>query len=158
MKDISSALIRSYGFLGFMLFGLGSMQFGDKIFGFDAYIWDFPFSALGGKGMTLIVLSLFLALTGLFTGWGIGAAIKIQHKNAEDIRINPLLLYGANGSFMWMFSIIILSLVIGKEGATGTLVLPDGTQLFLLVIGLGILGSLLISLMMFLSQYFRSNS
>lgn len=152
MKDISPALMRAYGFLGFMTFGLGSIYFGNKIFGFGLDIWNLPFSGWGGKGMIMIVLSMVLALIGMFIGWGIGASIKI-HDRVEGI--NPILLYGANGSFMWMFSFTVLSLVILKEGANEIMLLLGSIRLFLFMMGIGILGSLLVSLMIFLAQYFR---
>lgn len=153
MNDINAALSRLYGFLGFIAFGLSSIFLGNMIFGLGINFWEFPSS--GSRIMLLIPLFLIFAFTGLFIGWGIGASIKIKN-HVEDVHINPILLYGANGSFMWMFSFGVLSFVIAKEGAREIMLSPGSFLFFIFLIGICLLGSLLISLMLFIVQYFRN--
>lgn len=150
MKDVSPALIRFLGFLGFMTFGLGAIEFGNKVLriGLDLsnplYLFRW-----GVKEIMLFVVSLFFAFIGMFIGLGIGFNIKIRNPKVESI-INTLWHYGANGSTIWtLFSLGILSLAIGKEGVKEFLLTFGYTSFLSVMVGIGLAGSWLISLTVF---------
>jgi hypothetical protein len=146
MKDVSPALIRFLGFLGFMTFGLVAIEFGNKVFNIGLNLSN-PLYLFrwGVKEIMLFGASLVFAFIGMFIGWGIGLNIKIRNPKVESI-INTLWHYGANGSIIWtLFSIGILSLAIGKEGVKEFLFTFGYTSFLLVMIGIGLTGSWLIS-------------
>lgn len=158
MKDVSPALIRFFGFLGFMTFGLGAMEFGNKVFhiGMDLcnplflFRWEV-------KEIMLLGASLVFAFIGMFIGWGIGVNIKVRNPKVENI-INILWHYGANGSVIWiLYSLSILSLAVGKEGAKEILLTFGCSKLFWGMVGIGLIGSWLISLTVSLIGRMYSN-
>jgi len=149
-RDVCPALFRFFGFLGFMVFGLGTMSLGIKIFHLDIDLWNFSLSTLGKKGIILTVVSFLLAFIGMIIGWGIGVGIRIRNKRVADI-INTLWHYGANGSIIWvtLFS-MAFTLILGKEGAKEFLLLFGPLRFFLILISISVIASWLIGIAVFL--------
>ena len=112
---ISPALIRMWGWLGFMFFGLFSFHLGNKIFGLNLNFWTSSWSQFGGKEIGLVVVSFIFAIVGMVIGWGIGTSIEVKNEKTDFI-ISSLWHYLASGTIVWIFLwTMYLSKTIGKE-------------------------------------------
>lgn len=138
LKRGSVALVRIFSSLGGIIFGFGSMYFGNKIFGLE--------------GMNLFGASLFVGFIGIAIGAAIGSEIEIANQNVVE-NLNGLWHYGCIGTVIWIsLFMIILLLAFGIEGVYGYTRDFGPYRFMLFLFGIGLLGSLLICLMIILTS------
>jgi len=114
-EEVSPALARFFGSLGFFVVGMGSLLLGNHVFGLGLDIFD-PFSGMGMKGILLVGGSLFLGTIGLFFGMATGASIRVRSAPTQTL-ISYLWHYGANGSVLWaLLSIAAMFITLGAAG------------------------------------------
>ena len=138
LKHLSIALVRIFGCSGGIILFLGSVYFGDKNFGL--------------KGMELFVVSLFSAITGFAIGAIIGSHIEIRNQNALNI-LNTFGIFCMNGLFIWtLISSTIFHWAIGIKEIENWVYDFGPFRFYLFLFGIGLFGSLLVSLMSMLGR------
>jgi hypothetical protein len=113
----SPALSRFFGWIGFMLFSLGTFFLTSKIFGLDfMVVFDGRWN-LGVKGTIIMIVSIIVGLFGLFVGVAIGATVKVESDKVNFI-ISCLWSYLANGNIIWLFCwSVCLAILVGRSNA-----------------------------------------
>jgi len=143
-RAVCPALMRTCGSIGFILFGLGSLYLGNKIFNLNLSLWTLVWSDLGPKGIGIVIVSLLLAIIGMGIGLGIGASIEVRSETT-NFAISSLWHYVANGSLIWIaIWIMYLMKAVGKENAK-EFAESVGTLPWLCLFGIPIVGCLLIA-------------
>ena len=153
-QGLSMPLVRFFGSLAFMIFGLGSfLILGTKYLGFSYNELMNPFHGLGGKGVGLLIMSLTIGVVGaIAVGWPIGAMIKMYNERTKQI-VSLLWHYGANGSAGWAFiSFSALFLTVGQAGME-EMYLSIGTMgLSIVLLGIGMLGGWFVGFLIMLTK------
>lgn len=112
-NDVSPALCRMLGFLGFM-FSLGFFILINKVFNLE--ISMLGFASLGAKGWALLIVSGIVGLVFMAVGWGIGINIQIKSEYVNSF-IGSIWHFLAHGTLCWVVLWgIFLSLKYGQEG------------------------------------------
>src|SRR4051812_30709329 len=75
-RDVSPALMRVGGMIGFCLGGYGTVYGGGRLLGIDPAAWSS--GHLPGKAVILLAASFVVALIGMVVGSGVGAAVSVR--------------------------------------------------------------------------------
>jgi hypothetical protein len=157
MKHVSPALGRALGMTFFLLFGLGSLHLGNKIFGLDIEFYKYPITELklGIGGVVLIICSIVIGLIGMLIGWGIALNTEVRSEKA-NYTITVIWQYSANGVVLWcLMWVLCLTKILGKEGSKEFIKQIGAFSLGLYLIGVSVSGCLLIAGSLFLTGQLR---
>lgn len=114
MRDISPALLRFFGSLGFGGISVGTYLIGNSKFHLQLEAAN-GFADFGTKGITLVIVSTILGLIGMFIGWQIAVSIPVRSDRTDYI-ISTIWHYMANGFLTWVFMFsLFLTYSMGQD-------------------------------------------
>lgn len=115
IKAVSPALLRFFGMMGFVTFGLGTLALGSRWLNLPTDFWTA--GSLNGRAIALIAVSFILAFLGMLLGWGLAVAIPVRSERGNHA-VSALWHFLANGSLVWFFLVtMVLTKVVGRENA-----------------------------------------
>jgi hypothetical protein len=154
-RSPSPSLIRFFAGVGFSIFGIFSLKFGMKLFGFESTAWLTP--TWSSRFMLVVVGSLLMGVLGGLMCLGLAAQVDVRSDRTNYV-MSVLWHYLANGTLIFIFLMgLVLSKKFDKEGARRFVLEFGPERMSLYTVAICSLGSLTVAVVLLLTRLLKEN-